>query len=835
MKAKILSLFLALLTFAACNNDDESVKPTLAQEPAAEIPVGTAQSDDLTIEGKITEKTADGYKAEGTLLVESGDQKAEIVSGAFTVVTDDTGELLSIEGTGVAQMPAMGHFESFVPEAAKESSFVYNTGKYFKGLKDEFKALPLRDTSYYFFFNILNLMPGETVDWKIKNAGLGMTSFFINLPFEEVIVPTGSLSFELPSGTTKVGDDLVIGISGKGSFPFSPTVYGDSALNAVITEKKAFSELNGMLYLSGEMAFTRNMPYNLAGSIVVDADFDDLFENGLSGSESDIAMNGKLLFGHDLIDLLPVDLETELVNVTLRIKGKGIGAGANAEGSVAFAGEFDDDAWVGTLLEELAGKTVADNFPRSGNEGSMFVSFGDDPDDFGMYVRAEFGMKIPGIGERELRKGIFYITSDEIQVSGGLGLPFIPGNLYASGLIGFDGKIHLTGSAIGDLEINDDLKFYSNLTVDIYNDSVTLKGDIEVPYEIGKVDIKGNIGSDGLAFHGKVDTKFNYGNINLPLTNLEIKGANKAVTLKGSLLLNPQFPVAKVAGKISASEFYLQGTLNLSKMALGQGQDRAEIPLLGMEFMASSKSGVRFNGRVNIPYGIAMARVVGQMTSNKDAYGFPEISLLADFASNPTIAFGGLSFPTASFSMMLSTVTGVQFRGKIAIPGGFGAATADGRIGASGLSFNGRLGSHVGLGQIAMKANMTVAVSSAGVKVGGFGKPTYPIVVDGEVFTPVGITLDVVGVVDWNGIPATYGNLSVQQDIGPLKPRGTLQFEFGGSIGIYFYGEVCVAALGAEECVDKTFTLTTNWDGITNEELCFIKCISIMDIYNAVK
>ena len=71
------------------------------------------------------------------------------------------------------------------------------------------------------------------------------------------------------------------------------------------------------------------------------------------------------------------------------------------KGNVAFAGEFDDDAWVGTLLEELAGKTVADNFPRSGNEGSMFVSFGDDSEDLAMYVRAEFGMKIPGIGERE--------------------------------------------------------------------------------------------------------------------------------------------------------------------------------------------------------------------------------------------------------------------------------------------------------------------------------------------------------------------------------------------------------------------------------------------------
>src|SRR5690606_24394201 len=195
------------------------------------------------------------------------------------------------------------------------------------------------------------------------------------------------------------------------------------------------------------------------------------------------------------------------------------------------------------LLEEMAGQTVADNFPRSGNEGSMFLSFSDDADDFALYVRAAFGMKIPGIGERELRKGIFYITRDEIQVSGGLGLPFIPANLYATGKIGFDGKIHLTGSAVGDLKLNNDLKFNSTLTVDIYNDSVTLKGNIDVPYQIGKVDITGKIGSEGLAFKGKVDTKFKAGTINLPLTNLEIDGTHNGVTLKGALLLNPTIPV----------------------------------------------------------------------------------------------------------------------------------------------------------------------------------------------------------------------------------------------------------------------------------------------------
>src|SRR5690606_508630 len=111
-----------------CSDDDnESVKPVIPEEPAAEIPVSTAQSDNLIIEGKITEETADGYTAEGTLFVESAGQKAEVVSGVFTVVTDDAGALLSIEGTGAAQMPDIGYFKSFIPEGTNESSFVYTT------------------------------------------------------------------------------------------------------------------------------------------------------------------------------------------------------------------------------------------------------------------------------------------------------------------------------------------------------------------------------------------------------------------------------------------------------------------------------------------------------------------------------------------------------------------------------------------------------------------------------------------------------------------------------------------------------------------------------------
>src|SRR5690606_21327214 len=122
MKTKLLLLVLVLLMFTQCS-DDDAVAPVTPEEPVEEIPVGKAESDDLIIEGKITEETEDGYKAEGTLYVEVGDQKAEVVSGAFTVTNDAEGNLMSIAGTGTAQMPDLGSFQSFVSSSSEEASF----------------------------------------------------------------------------------------------------------------------------------------------------------------------------------------------------------------------------------------------------------------------------------------------------------------------------------------------------------------------------------------------------------------------------------------------------------------------------------------------------------------------------------------------------------------------------------------------------------------------------------------------------------------------------------------------------------------------------------------
>ncbi len=838
---KILVIAVGLLiTLSRCSEDDDIVKPAEPEKPITiGIPVGDTKTDDLTIDGNITNETDDSYTAEGTLYVGSGEGKAEVASGTFTVTTDDEGNLLSIEGNGVAQVPDLGMFKSFTTESIVESEFIYNTGKYFKDLNNDFKSLPLRDTSYYFYFNLLNLAPGASMEWQIKNAGLGVTSFFVNLPSEEIIIPSGSFSFDLPSGSVKVGDALAIGISSKGSFSFSPTVYEDSALNVILNEKKAFSDLQGMLYLSGEMSITKSMPYAIAGTVVVDAGFDDLFEHGFAGAESDIALNGTLLFSNDLLSLLPADLEAELTNVTMRFRGNGGVAGGSASGgSVAFAGEFDDDAFMDPILEAIAGKTVAEHFPRSGNDGAMFMSFSDNRDDFSMYVRADFGISLPGIGERKLRQGMFYITPDEIRVSGGLGLPFVPGNVYATGTVGFDGKIHLTGSATGDLELGHDLRFNSELTVDIYNDSVTLKGNIDVPHEIGKVAIRGKIGSEGLAFSGKVSTRFKAGPIDLPLTNLEINGTHQGVTVKGELRINPQYSLAQVTGKITTTELLLSGRLNAPEMIFGSGSESVKFPSVNMDFTASSKSGVRFQGMLNIPYGIARAEVTGQMTNEKDAYGYPDIFLVARFASNPTIQYGGLYFPSTSFSMTLSAATGVQFEGKLGIHGGFGVAQVRGKIRGNELTFDGYFGNKVNLGGISMGADMEVSFSSAGnVRVYGFGKDTYPLAVWGSVTTPIGIVLNATGVVDWNGLPMTYGNLLVDNAIGPITLGGTLQFEFGGTIGIYFHGKLCANVPIIGGCETKTFTINADWDGVVNSKLCFLSvaCVSIMDIYNAVK
>src|SRR5690606_16698686 len=142
----------------------------------------------------------------------------------------------------------------------------------------------------------------------------------------------------------------------------------------------------------------------------------------------------------------------------------------------------------------------------------------------------------------------------------------------------------------------------------------------------------------------------------------------------------------------------------------------------------------------------------------------------------------------------------IQFAGRFAIHGGFGVADVKGKIQGKELTFEGNFGNRIYLGGLSFDAEMTVAVSSSGgVSVPGFKKSSYPVVVRGDVHTGIGVTLGTAGVVDWNGIPASYGNLTVAKGIGPLNLKGNVQFAFEKGASVYFNGEVCAAG----SCINK--------------------------------
>jgi hypothetical protein len=156
------------------------------------------------------------------------------------------------------------------------------------------------------------------------------------------------------------------------------------------------------------------------------------------------------------------------------------------------------------------------------------------------------------------------------------------------------------------------------------------------------------------------------------------------------------------------------------------------------------------------------------------------------------------------------------------VPGGIASANVAGEIQSNYLYFEGKFDSNVVLGTHVMQANLNVNSSS---------NWDTPIGVSGKVHTPIGIIVDVSGSIGRNGVPSIIGNFKIDQKIGPFGFNSKLQFEFGGKIWVYFYGDVCVAG----QCFNETFILTKDWNGITNEKLCILtECISIMDVYNAI-
>jgi hypothetical protein len=814
---KLTWMLLLTLLMIRCNKDDEvvPVTPLPDKEPIVIDTVGLSgssfQSEKFSVIGETSNETSAGFDVKGALYLETDSGKVKIVdNAAFTLVNDANGLLSTIKGTGPAQLPDVGMFSSFDISKASEAYFEFNTGKFFKDNNEDFQSLPLRDTSYYFYYNLLNLVPGQKAEMKVKNAKLGVSSFFINLPQQELIITTGSFGINTPAGEISVGSDLAIGISAKKAFQFTPHQYADSALNAVINQQKAFSDISGFLYLAGEMSLGNKIPMKIDGNAIIDGDMDIIFSEGFVSTSYIFGLNGNLIFGHDLLDLIPLDFETKLTSVTMKLEQHK--NGNESKEVFKFAGEFDDNAWMETIVDAIAGTNISQYVPFTGNEGNMFASFGED---WEFYVNTYFAFNTPHLGKQPTRRGTLHITSSQLGIWGGMAIPFVPGDVAAKGIFGYDGKIHLEAKAKTELKIKD-FSLNADLDFDIYNDSSTLTGNVNVPYDLGKVNVAGKIDSKGLSFSGNAGNKnIGFGNnLIMPVGNLKISAnireVNPGLSITGIMAI-PQLDVqiVNVSGTIDKRGLEFNGTLN-TNVRLQKYSAPLDLPFANATLVARTWEGVRFYGNMQMPYGIGNATIEGQVNGNKkDLGGFPELFFTAKFSSDPVIKIEGFSFPTTNLYLSASTVDGIKFDGKVKLGDYFGYLASTGIISGSKIDFTASYKQNLNFGSRSMYSNLNIYA----------GNNRYPNIasLSGEVHSPFG-KVNVSGVIGLNGKFAFSGAIdgcgTASNPFKTFSAQYSKNFAFSQTgVSLSASASLCDNACGeSKSCTGVSASTDIDWD-----------------------
>jgi hypothetical protein len=787
-----------------CNSDDD-VTPTSESEIV--VPISVELDQMLAIQGAKSNISDSSYDVSGSLLWDPDGASVTVISeGNFSVGLDDTGRLETITGSGSFSMPDVGLFKELAFEKAVEVAFVYNTGKFFKEGNDKFKPLPLRDNSHYFYYNLLNVANGEDETMSIKNAEMGVTSYFLNVQDQEIIIPTGTFSINTPGGKVSVGNNIAIGLSLQRSFSFTPQSYEDSALNAIIADHAAFKDAAGLLYLAGEISLGKQVPMKLNGDVVIDGDIDELFTSGFDASTAfSLAMNGNLVFGHDLLDLIPLDLEVELASATLRYDQMAGASGRTT--SLKFAGDFDDNVWMETLLNAIAGTNISQYVPFTGNEGNVFFSVGED---WELYANTYFAINTPHLGKQKAREGTLHLNADKLEVNGYLSIPYFTAEVAASGLFHFDGNFVLKARTKGDLELNT-LKLKSNLDFTISNSGADMKGAVQFPYGLAEIDVEGTIDSQGLTFTGEAKNRsVTFGQVEAPMAavnvDVNIRQVNPYLKVNGIMELpHMEHPLVEVSGNIDSRGMELRGALNTA-IKLSSAMPR--LPMVNASILGRSWQGLFFNGNAVIPYGIADASVFGEFTSRKDALGLPEIKMQFLFNGNPTFKIRGVSMPTSDLQMYGSSIGGLSFEGRIELKR-FGYLGSKGVISGSKIQFSASYSSKIEVGDLKFDSGLNFDI-------GSHNGPNLATL-KGWLKTPFN-TLDVDGVITLTGHFVFEGKSTGCVKI-PLIPisrfasyTNTFTFSSYAGYGVSGSAVICEGSCEAKtNCVGVSAGIEANW------------------------
>jgi hypothetical protein len=793
---KLFILIFIIFCFSKC--EKEPLVPfnifeteTLGSDTTSLNLSGLEGAPAIIVNGDRIMETDSGYHIKGTLFSESVSGIIPITCGDVEIVNNENGNTKSFSGYGTALFPEVGLFKYIENEFKNGGYFDYLTGKEFKAEEGK-EDLPLLDEKYYFGFELDDSEDGESPSVQIKNTKITFNDYYVDT-YDPAFIVEGELEYEnAVKGKSFKIENLGIGISANGLFPFTPYKFSDRMEE--VSGGTGFEEFSGHVFLKGELPLEK---YNMRvyGEAVINNTFNengilDFFDNGFEDGKFMMGMNGTLFFDHDLLEYLPMDLEIELGRATLQTKVSG------DETYLRMAGEYKQ----ANLIEEILGSDIMKYIPYTGREGRMYVSMGEEKDDWLFYFETDMSMNIPGMGVTSLQQAIIKVTPDNVEIFAGVQIPYDVGSVSFTGEIFSNGNFTMQGMAECDLNFGGGIRFNSLLDITCSNSGLSIIGSSSLPYSIGDVDIKGSITSECLSMSGMINSQVDFGNgVSLPAVNLELSASScTGVSMTGNLNFPYDIALVQVEGKLTSSELAFKGLIN-SHINFGS----INMPAVNMAVSASTLNGISFAGQLDVPYNILLVEVTGSLK--------PEgIRFSGGFGSNIDFG-GGFKLPSANMTLSASSVfsEGISFSGELNVPGGIGNVSGFGRISSSAISFGGSLSGGLDIAGVPLLSNsLDVSIST------NFG--VVMALIYGNINFPCGFgNINCSGSFNSNGSFQMHGSKGYGFDAGL---SGDVEISADVSSSDVSFGAHAEACVG-EICVGTGGDVNVDW-GNRDFELC---------------
>lgn len=828
-------IFFLFIIFLISNCKKEELAPVnifetqeLAEDAHGIILNGFPNADAVYFNEGTYEETENGYHVKGTLFAKNEESKLKhgistaegalaVAGGEFDIDFDKgTGTVTVFAGKGAPFLPNDGIFGYIKNDLIPSVDFMYETGKKIKEQPGK-NTLPLQDDICYYGF--------ESNNYDKWDASIPIGAINI-LPKALYLDPSDPMFYaQADVGTEKFTlEDARVGVSANGLLNFTP--YELNPEMEEICGGFAFEPFNGHLLIGAKVPLDDlfKIPAAVDGEIVIktgETGNEMDYFNNLDEANFEIGVNGKVILTHEALSFLPAGVEFVLGRAILQYKH------GTDDDFMAIAGQIETERDFNFILDYIP-DPVKDLFPLE----EAFEAYSNSQEDHkGVYLEirsatdwkfffeTKSGMKLPGLTLNENQVILGVSPSGVSFMAKNDALPFGLASAKFIGEIDFDGHFYMKTSQESSFpELIDGLSFEFRRTLEASNmdfTGVKVSGDYVLPFGIGEVHVLGEITTECMAVTGTMNSQIDFGGgVEFPTVDMLVDISTcRGIKINGTLDVPYGIAYVNVEGEITSRGLGLMGMFS-SDINFGGG---VSLPAVDMILSANTWDGVYLRGVLDVPYNIAYVEVEGQFnTSGLTVAGY--------FSTD--IDFGG-GFELPSINMQLSASTdpneGIAFNGKMEIPANIGQISVEGRLSINDLYFSGNYNAGLDLGFTTLGSELFIEISTGGIQMAG--KQEFPFGFGG---------IDVSGEIYSNGSFSLSGAYKFGFDFGIIELEAGFKVKVTNTyIDMEAYGKGTIDFGLFETTFSMGIGINPNW-GSGTCELCIDfslgdACITIPD------